>query len=66
MPPADPGQISLMKAVVWEEAKGKLRAVVSAAGQCSPMDEPAGALWSDLRERVEAFIKDVEGDGLHE
>lgn len=62
-------RIRIAKAQLWEEAKGKLRALVLVEGQCYP-DEP---LHKHHRERyrkagdaVEAFVRDFEDRGLHE
>lgn len=58
--------ISLQKAILWEAAKGKLRAVVAAGGQCRPDDRTHGPRWRELSEAVEDFIKDIEDNALQE
>lgn len=57
-----------MKAQAWEEAKGKLRALVGIQGSIPSraVGDEAEAPWVDLSRRVEAFIEDIEGDALHE
>lgn len=66
---ADP--IGLAKAILWEEAKGKLRALIAADG--AEMERPGGppepgvAFHFELLEaKIDAFIADFEGEGLHE
>jgi hypothetical protein len=58
--------ISLQKAALWEEAKGKLKAVVATGGQCSPVKSHHGERWTALEKAVDAFIVDVEENGWHE
>ena len=61
--------IRVAKAQLWEEAKGKMRAMVAVEGQCRP-DDPAHQRqrerWRAASQEVEAFIKHFEDDGLHE
>ncbi len=66
-------EIQLQKAVLWEEAKGKLRAMVAAQGHrrlCEPMTSEREKLLFDeylaMEKRIEAFIEEVEMDGLQE
>lgn len=59
-------QISLQKAVLWEEAKGKLRAVVAAGGQCRSTNSHHIERWRQLRREVDKFILEVEDNALHE
>ena len=54
-----------MKAMAWEEAKGKLRALVGIQGSY-PSTAERGSRWEDLSDLVERFIVAVEDDGLHE
>lgn len=60
--------IDLQKAVLWEQAKGLLRAMVAADGQRSTggahREEPLR--FQVVGAAVEAFITDFEGEGLHE
>jgi len=58
--------ISIQKAALWEEAKGKLRAMAATAGECSSMNQKLASRHTNVAERVEAFILDFEEDGLHE
>jgi len=54
--------ISSLKAMVWEEAKGKLRALAALSGsgrEREPNFEVVG-------KAVEKFIKSFEENGLHE
>jgi hypothetical protein len=59
---------SAMKAQTWEEAKGKLRALVGIQGSIPsrPVGDESKARWEELSDRVEEFIRGVEDDGLHE
>ena len=54
-----------MKAMLWEEAKGKLRALVAVQGSYFGLADSADR-WQRAAKAVEAFIEDFEGDGLHE
>lgn len=61
--------IGLSKAALWEEAKGKLRALVAVEGQCSshaPEDEIRRVRWREADQVISAFISDFEDKGLHE
>jgi len=55
--------IGLAKALVWEETKGHLRALVAASGQTYVKRSPDS---EKVRKVVEAFIKDFEDNGYHE
>lgn len=60
-----------LKGAAWEEAKGKLRALVAIQGSFSSVligDETnlERQRWLDLSAQVEDFIRDVEDEGLHE
>ncbi len=57
--------ISLVKAVLWEQTKGNLRALAAASG-ASPSTTKRSPDWVEVEKRVEKFIKDFEDDGLHE
>lgn len=61
--------IGLAKAIIWEEAKGKLRALIAADGsqvtdgsQVASEDEKYGR----LEVAIDDFIQLVEDHGLHE
>ena len=60
--------ISLEKAKLWEEAKGKLRAMVAVEGQCSSHG-PEHAIhrdrWLDAEAAIEKFVRDFEDNALH-
>lgn len=56
--------INMMKASVWEEAKGKLRALVAIQG--SYPNGTQTQRWKDIEDLTEEFIRDIEGNGLHE
>ena len=61
--------IAVAKAQLWEEAKGKLRAMIAVEGQCSgsaPEHQHHRERWRDLGAAIEAFISQTEGAGLHE
>lgn len=58
-----------MKGVLWEEAKGKLRALVAIQGSYVEDGVPVGRpkqKWEILEERIESFIRDIEDEGLQE
>ena len=57
--------IRIIKAQLWEEAKGKLRALVAVNGSARGSDDYTPE-WPVVEGAVEAFIKSFEGDGLHE
>lgn len=60
--------ISLQKGILWEEAKGKLRAIVAAEGSLID-SKPLGDRefsFKKISKAVEAFIKDFEGKGYQE
>lgn len=62
-------RISLAKAVLWEEAKGKLRAIAAAEGARygGMQDEETGLYkFQVISQEVEGFIKAFEDEGLHE
>jgi len=66
-----PDIFGALKSVQWERAKGELRAMVALLGSQPAQYEPGTGKpiqgkFHDLGKRVEAFIKDVEDDGLHE
>jgi hypothetical protein len=53
---------------LWEEAKGKLRALVMVQGSVGgrAVGDDSEWPWRALEKRVEAFVSQVEDDGLHE
>lgn len=60
-------QINLVKAVLWEEAKGKLRAMVAADGCASTggdhREEPFR--FQSVAQAIEQFIQEFEDEELH-
>lgn len=61
--------IKVKKAALWQEAKGKLRAMVAVEGQCSgsdPLHRDQRDRWLTGHNTIEAFIAAFEDDGLHE
>jgi hypothetical protein len=62
--------ISVTKAMLWHQAKETLRAIGAVAGLQTPEYE-AGSLeplpcdYAEIREFIEAFIKDFEAEGFH-
>lgn len=59
--------IGLAKAILWQEAIGKLRALVMAGGnENSTRAVDRGPDWQEVERCVEAFIKDFEDSGYHE
>jgi hypothetical protein len=57
--------IGLMKSVLWEEAKGKLRALAAASGQVPSTVEREPA-WERVTNFIEMFITNFESHGYHE
>lgn len=56
-----------MKAALWEESKGKLRALVAVQGSYTARENPeTEETWRALHTAVEAFISSVEVDALQE
>jgi len=65
-----------LKGQQWERAKGELRSLVALQGShnpqwqgCNTRTPYSAAQWekfNDLHARVELFISQVEGEGLHE
>lgn len=60
--------ISLQKGILWEEAKGKLRAIVAAEGSTiSSVPRGEGEFpYERISKAVETFIEAFEGWGHHE
>lgn len=61
--------IGLAKAILWEEAKGKLRALVAAEGaQQSELASISsdGFSYKKIETEIESFIKVFEANGFHE
>lgn len=60
--------IGLAKAVLWEEAKGKLRAMVAVQGACEGGAEgqDSRAHYDRVKAEIEMFIIRLENSGLHE
>lgn len=56
---------SAMKSVLWEEAKGKLRALVAMQGSYVSAKEDE-THFEDAQIAVDEFIDDFEGRGLYE
>lgn len=54
-----------LKALLWEEAKGKLRAFAAVAGSY-PSTAGEGEKWREIDATIEAFCRDFEDRGLHE
>lgn len=61
--------IKISKAALWEEAKGKMRAMVAVEGQCSahaPQHADQRERWAKAEMEIEEFISYFEGQALHE
>ena len=58
--------IGFVKAILWEEAKGKLRALVVAGGQQQSSALERSPKYEDVGKEVENFIKRFEDEGYHE
>jgi len=58
--------IGIAKAMLWEEAKGKMRALVAVNGQCASTDEWRSEQWQKAEQMIEAFVKEFEDNGLHD
>lgn len=57
--------IGLAKAILWEEAKGKLRALAIASGQ-HPSNKKRSPDCEKVQQQVETFILHFENLGYHE
>ena len=57
-----------LKGATWEEAKGKLRALVAIQGSVGgrAVSDTSEWKWEALGRQVESFIHTVEDAGLHE
>jgi hypothetical protein len=55
-----------MKLAQWEEAKGKLRALVALQGSMPSGDPSTMRRFEELGLKVEAFITEIEDEALHE
>lgn len=65
--------VQMQKAVLWEEAKGKLRAMVNVEGHrrlCHPMTPERERIvsnrWLEITDKIEAFISEAEDNGWNE
>jgi hypothetical protein len=60
------------KAIVWNQAKGNLRALTDLEGHRRMVDPTCetkdgfGKKWVELHLRVEEFITEIENEGLQE
>lgn len=63
--PAYVDPIGLAKAILWEEAKGKLRAIAAASGQ-NPSGTKRSPDWETVEKSVETFILYFEANSYHE
>lgn len=67
--PMPHGPEMMIKMVAWENAKGALRACVSASVAAEPLsvsdDKAQTKLWIEFSEKVESFISDIEDNGLN-
>lgn len=66
-------QVSMHKMMLWEQAKGQLRAMAVVDGHrrlCVPMtvdrDTQVRDRWLELDKAIEDFIASIEDEGLHE
>lgn len=59
--------VGLAKAVLWEEAKGKLRAVIAAEGASQGGVRDDGRFpFEELSDVIEAFITEFEAQAFQE
>ena len=60
--------IGLVKAVLWEEAKGKLRALIAAEGANMSEEYRNGTIlrFQTIESVIDKFIDEFEGEGYHE
>lgn len=66
---ATTSRIRIAKAQLWEEAKGKLRAMVAVEGQCyphEPLHKHHHERWRAANAAIEEFVRNFEYEGLHE
>jgi hypothetical protein len=61
----DDDMISLFKAGAWADAKGALHKIAEVAGQARHGSRHAGS-WEKIEAKIEVFIEEFEGEGLHE
>lgn len=61
----DVDPIGLAKAILWEEAKGKLRALAAASGQ-NPSNKVRSPDWEKVSDAVENFILNFEANSYQE
>lgn len=59
-------QIGTLKAMQWEIAKGHLRSLAALEGSASSVESERPYRFEQIRDRVEAFIRAFEDDGLEE
>lgn len=68
--PMPQGPEAMLRAMAWERAKGDLRACVVASVTAEPLnsddDRRQRERWIAFDEKVEAFIGDVENNGMNE
>lgn len=69
----DRAQLAMHKSTLWEEAKGKLRAVAIASAYASKTEPMTVDLarsedcrWMEAHTEVEDFIAAFEDNGMHE
>lgn len=62
--------IQMQKAILWEQAKGQLRAMVAVEGHrrlCHPMtverERAVSARWVEMEQAIEAMITAIEDEG---
>lgn len=55
-----------LKYMLWEEAKGKLRALAAVQGSYPSGDPETAKRFEALTAKVEAFIKEVNDEELQE
>lgn len=58
--------IGLAKAILWEEAKGKLRAIAMAEGSAFGGKPTDKFKYEYIEEFIEKFIMEFESEGYHE
>lgn len=58
--------IGLAKAVLWEEAKGKLRAIVAAEGSNISESYKQPPRFLEIEKVIDIFIAEFENNGYHE
>lgn len=56
--------LQIQKSILWQEAKGKLRALIEVEGHRRLVIDGEGDKFEPLSDTIDAFISAIEGDEL--